>query len=202
MVSVDGPSPTSRTCPLSSEMKPDLLLHICCAPCATCVVELLGSDFRVHGFFYNPNIHPEEEYERRLEAVRKYAEAVDLDWEEGPYEPEGWFSYVREHEDEPEGGARCSLCYRLRLEETARRARELGFGYFATTLTIGPNKKARIINPIGRELGFKYGPTFVGGDFKKGKGFERSVVLSRRFELYRQDYCGCTFSLRERRRSL
>jgi len=178
------------------EMKPDLLLHICCAPCATRVVELLRSDFEVHGFFYNPNIHPEEEYRRRLEAVRKYAEAVGLDWEEGPYEPEEWFQYVRGYEDEPEGGARCPLCYRLRLEETARRARELGFGYFATTLTVGPKKKARVINPIGRELGFKYGPTFVGGDFKKGEGFKRSVALSRRFGLYRQNYCGCTFSLR------
>ncbi|RKY57670.1 MAG: hypothetical protein DRP95_06730 [Candidatus Latescibacterota bacterium] len=181
-------------------MKPKLLLHICCAPCATYVAELLGRDFEVHGFFYNPNIHPEEEYRRRLEAMQQYGKAVGFKWDEGPYEPGRWFSLVRGYEEEPEGGARCPICYRMRLEETARRAAELGFGYFATTLTIGPTKKAQVINPIGRELGFKYGLTFVGGDFKKGDGFKHSVRISRELGLYRQDYCGCIFSLKERRR--
>lgn len=177
--------------------KPRLLLHICCAPCSTHVVEKLRDSYDVTGFFYNPNIHPRAEYERRLETARTYTEKIGLKFLEGEFDVERWIDATRGYEDEPEGEARCNVCYRLRLEETAVRARALGFDSFATTLTISPRKKASVINPMGLELAGKYGVAFHAEDFKKKDGFKHSVEMSKQQGLYRQDYCGCLYSREE-----
>lgn len=178
-----------------------MLLHICCAPCSTHVVEKLRDRYHVTGFFYNPNIHPRDEYERRMATAERYAANIGLELLEGEYDVERWMEATKGFEGEPEGGARCSLCYRLRLEETAKRARDEEFKYFATTLTISPRKKASIINPIGREIAEKYRLFFHEEDFKKKDGFKHSVEMSRVHELYRQDYCGCIYSRKERKAS-
>ncbi len=177
--------------------KPKLLLHICCAPCSTHVVEKLRSDFDVSGFFYNPNIHPRGEYERRLTTARAYAEKIGLELLEGEYDNDGWMAATKGFENEPEGGARCAICYRLRLEETAKRAKRMGCDYFTTTLTISPRKRADVINPIGVEMAGKYGIDFHAEDFKKKEGFKHSVEMSKQQGLYRQDYCGCLYSREE-----
>jgi len=178
-----------------------LLLHICCAPCATHAFEVLRERFEVTGYAYNPNIHPEEEYARRLGAVRQWAERVGLAVLEGPYEPEAWFRATEGMESEPEGGARCEMCYRMRLERTAGVAGREGFGHLATTLTMGPSKRAEVVNRIGREVAAGHGLVFLEADFKKRGGFQRSLELSRAFGLYRQNYCGCRYSLRQPRRA-
>lgn len=181
-------------------VKPRMLLHICCAPCSTHVVEKLRDSYDVTGFFYNPNIHPDGEYERRLATARTYARSTGLELLEGEYEVARWMEATRGLESEPEGGARCPLCYRLRLEETALRAKAGGYEYFATTLTISPRKKAGVINPIGMEIAVKYGLNFHADDFKKKDGFKRSVEMSREHGLYRQDYCGCVYSMRDKKK--
>ena len=174
-----------------------LLLHVCCAPCATYVVQELKPSF---AYFYNPNIHPEEEYLLRLSEFRRYASIVGLDFTEGEYDTEHWFRIVRGYENEPEGGKRCEICYRDRLEKTAILAKELSnteektYTHIATTLTVGPTKKAGIINEIGEKVAKNYGLEFVSGDFKKHDGFKISCELSKQFNLYRQKYCGCIFS--------
>lgn len=172
--------------------KPKLLLHVCCAPCSTHVIETLKEDFDIVAYFYNPNIHPEEEYELRRENLKK----LDVNLIEGRYDTAAWFEATKDYENELEGGARCELCYRLRMEEAARFAKENKFNYFATTLTISPHKSARVINSIGEELSKKYGVKFYSADFKKKNGFKKSVELSRKHGLYRQSYCGCVFSMR------
>ena len=177
--------------------KPKLLLHICCAPCATYVVEVLREEYQVIGFFYNPNIHPAGEYYRRASEVRRFSQLAELTLIEGEYEEGRWWKEISGLEKEPEGGKRCPLCYRLRLEETARRATREGIPFFATTLTISPHKKAEIINPIGEEIGGRYDISFFAADFKKKDGFKKSVELSKKYGFYRQKYCGCEFSLRD-----
>ena len=170
-----------------------LLLHVCCAPCAVYVVQELKPSL---AYFYNPNIHPEEEYLLRLSEFRRYASIVGLEVIEGPYDTENWFNAIRGYEGEAEGGKRCEICYRERLEKTALAAKEKGYTHIATTLTIGPSKKANIINEIGEKAAEVYGLKFVSGDFKKCDGFKISCELSKQFSLYRQKYCGCTFSKR------
>ncbi|MFQ5816192.1 MAG: epoxyqueuosine reductase QueH [Candidatus Hydrothermarchaeaceae archaeon] len=182
--------------------KPGLLLHICCAPCSTHVVEKLMGSYDVTGFFYNPNIHPRDEYVHRLETARGYAGKIGVELLEGEYDVERWMEATRGYENEPEGGARCPICYRLRLEETAKRAKAGGYDYFATTLTISPHKKAAVINPIGMEMAEKYGVNFHGEDFKKKDGFGHSVEMSKEHGLYRQEYCGCVYSREERPKRL
>ena len=173
-----------------------LLLHICCGPCATHVVDLLTREYEVTGFFYNPNIYPEEEHQKRLAAAREVAQRFAITLREGDYEPEVFFDAVRGLEDEPEGGERCTLCYRMRLAVAADHASAGGFSHLASTLTLGPQKKASVINPIGKQESERAGLVFVEGDWKKKDGFKRSCERSHAFGLYRQNYCGCLFSLR------
>lgn len=181
---------------------PTLLLHSCCAPCSTYCVECLAPYFSITVFYYNPNISPEEEYKRRADEQREFLRKFDaprpISFMEGEYDPERFYNAVRGLEGEREGGGRCERCFSLRLMETAARAREIGADYFSTTLTISPLKNARAINEAGEEAASLYGVEFLNSDFKKRDGFKRSVELSNAYGLYRQDYCGCVFSKRER----
>ena len=173
---------------------PRLLLHICCGPCATTVIELLCDQFDVTGYFYNPNIHPEDEYLRRLEAAQEVTNRLGIQLIEGLYEPYIFFEAVRGLENEPENGSRCPVCFRQRLANTAYVAAADSFDFIATTLTVGPMKKASIINPIGENTAGCAGIKFLSGNWKKRNGFKRSCELSSEFDIYRQDYCGCLFS--------
>jgi predicted adenine nucleotide alpha hydrolase (AANH) superfamily ATPase len=171
-----------------------VLLHICCGVCAAGVVERLNQEgHEVSGFFYNPNIHPEEEYERRLDVARSVARELGFRLDVPPYNPEEWSLLAGSLEKEPEGGSRCQECYRLRLTRTFHFLGETDCNAFTTTLTVSPNKKADIINRIGVDLG---GDRFLARDFKKKDGFKRSNELARQWGLYRQHYCGCRYSMR------
>ena len=183
---------------------PALMLHACCAPCSSYVLEYLKSHCAITLYYYNPNISSEEEYRKRLEEVRRligeYNAALpgpDIRLLEGVWEPERFFEAVRGLEDEPEGGKRCEACFRLRLAETLARAEEAGSDYFTTTLTISPLKNAELLNEIGEELAGT-SLCWLPSDFKKRDGYKRSIELSHRYGLYRQDYCGCVYSKRER----
>ena len=173
-----------------------IALHICCAVCAAGAVErLIQEGHQVTGFFYNPNIYPEEEYQRRLENARIVARELHFDLKEGLYKPEDWDQAVKGWENEPEGGKRCPVCFRLRMEQTYRFMQQSGCEAFTTTLTMGSNKPGVLISGIGREIG---GEKFLSRDFKKKEGFKRAGELSRQWGLYRQHYCGCRYSLRDR----
>ena len=183
-----------------------LFLHSCCAPCSSYCLEYLRKYFDVTVFYYNPNISFGEEYRHRVEELKRLVEELNedaaggnpIELEEGPYEPERFFEAVKGMEDCPEGGERCFVCYELRLREAAKRAAEGGYDFFTTTLTISPLKNAQKLNEIGQRLGEEYGVACLPSDFKKKGGYQRSIELSREHELYRQDYCGCVFSKRER----
>lgn len=180
--------------------RPDLLLHSCCAPCTSSVLERLYPHFRVVLFYFNPNTHPREEYDKRGAELPKLLRAsgmTDVDIIFSDYEPESFFEAARGFEEEPEGGARCGECFTLRLGETARKAKELGIERFCSTLTVSPHKNAPLINAIGSELAQKGGVSWLYSDFKKKNGYLRSIELSREYGIYRQCYCGCTFSLEE-----
>lgn len=178
--------------------RPRLLLHSCCGPCSSYVLEYLTRYFEVFLSYYNPNIQPREEYDLRLEnqlCVLGRIPGVTLvpcGYDGGAYD-----EAVRGLEDEPEGGARCTECFKLRLDFAAREAKRLGCDYFATTLTVSPHKDAQRINAIGEALAGKYGVKWLPGDFKKRDGYKRSIELSREFGLYRQNYCGCLYSKTE-----
>lgn len=178
--------------------RPRLLLQSCCGPCSSYVLEALTPYFRVTVLYYNPNIQPREEYDLRLENQRKIIAALPtpskVDILECDYDGEKYDEAVKGLEAEPEGGARCTICFRLRLEETAKRASELGYDFFCTTLTVSPHKDAERLNQIGKALGERYGVSFLPSDFKKREGYKRSIQLSKEYDLYRQDYCGCLFS--------
>lgn len=187
---------------LESEGKaPTLFLHACCAPCSSYVLEYLASFFHITVFFYNPNISPGEEYEKRVaelhRLVRELPAKYPVSVVDGAYDPERFFAMARGMEQLPEGGERCFACYRLRLEETARRAAAGKYDYFTTTLSISPLKNAGKLNEIGGELAKNYGVAWLYSDFKKKNGYKRSIELSREYGLYRQNYCGCVFSKRE-----
>lgn len=176
-----------------------LLLQCCCGPCSTYVLEYLSRHFALTVLFYNPNIQPAEEYEKRLFWLKRVVsgyggQVAALDC---PYEGEAFVEAVRGIEQEPEGGARCTRCFRLRLRETARLAAERGFDYFCTTLTVSPHKDAERINEIGLALEREFGVSWLPSDFKKREGYKRATELSRQQGLYRQGYCGCAFSLAE-----
>ena len=181
--------------------RPRLLLQSCCGPCSSYVLEALTPFFRVTVLYYNPNIQPRAEYDLRLENQRKIIAALPtptaVDILECEYDGEKYDAAVKGLESEPEGGARCTVCFRLRLEETAKRAAELGCDWFCTTLTVSPHKDAERLNQIGRALGERYGVPFLPSDFKKREGYKRSIQLSKEYELYRQDYCGCLYSKSE-----
>ena len=182
-------------------IKPKLLLHSCCAPCSSAILEFLQNYFDITVYFYNPNITFEEEYYKRLNEQREYHEkrGYSIKVIEGNYNPkEDFFKQVKGLEDRREGGERCFKCYTLRMEATAQKAKELGFDYFSTVLSISPLKNAQWINEIGEKLSEKYGIKFLNGDFKKKNRYLRSTDISREYELYRQDYCGCVFSKMER----
>ena len=181
---------------------PTLLLHACCAPCSSYVLEYLSSYFKITIFFYNPNISPAAEYEKRVEELHRLVNELPAVYPikiiDGLYEPEKFYEMARGLEMIPEGGARCFACYRLRLEETARIARDHGFDYFTTTLSISPLKNAEKLNTIGEELAGIYQVDYLHSDFKKKNGYKRSIELSTQYGLYRQDYCGCIYSKQER----
>lgn len=186
---------------LDKEGKKKLLLHSCCAPCSCAILEFLKEYFDISIYFYNPNITEKEEYITRLEEQFTYNDEMGYGMEiiEGEYKPfEDFFPAIKGVEREKEGGARCFRCYKLRMEETARKAKELGFEYFSTVLSISPLKNSQWINEIGEELEEKYGVKFLRGDFKKKSRYLRSVHLSKEHNLYRQDYCGCIYSKVER----
>lgn len=177
---------------------PVLCLHSCCAPCSSYVLEYLGEAFKIYDFFYNPNITNEEEYRLRYEEMKRFLSEFPMGKQvellEVPYDPARYLELVKGYEECKEGGARCGICFAMRLEETAKKAKELGCDYFATTLTISPLKDASRINEIGTMLGKKYGVEYLPSDFKKKNGYKRSVELSAEYDLYRQNYCGCEFS--------
>lgn len=182
---------------------PTLLLHDCCAPCASAVLEILAPRFSVTLFYYDPNISPEAEYRRRADEAKRLLAVLPAEhpvsFREGAYDPERFAALAKGHENDPERGGRCTLCYRLRLTETARYAAEHGFEYFATTLTLSPYKDAARLNAIGAELEKEFGVKYLPSDFKKRGGYQRSLELSRVYGLYRQNTCGCVYSARDRK---
>lgn len=181
---------------------PSLLLHSCCAPCSSYCLEYLSQYFKITVLYYNPNLFPAGEYERRVFEQKKLVVALPTKYPvtlvEMKGEPEEFYSAVRGLEHTGEGGERCFACFRLRLERAARYAKENGFDFFTTTLTISPLKNAQKLNEIGEAVGEKFGVRHLPSDFKKKNGYKRSVELSKVYGLYRQDYCGCVFSKRER----
>ena len=179
------------------ETKPTLLLHSCCGPCSSYVLEYLTKFFDITLLFYGPNIQPREEYELRLEHQRKVIEHIPVKIMECDYDGEDFDKAVVGLEAEPEGGARCTECFRLRIERTAALAAKHGFEWYCTTLSVSPHKDAQRINALGYELGERYGVKWLPSDFKKRGGYQRSIVLSKEMGLYRQEYCGCAYSLAE-----
>ena len=181
---------------------PSLLLHSCCAPCSSYCLEYLSQYFKITVLYYNPNLFPAGEYERRVFEQKKLVVALPTKYPvtlvEMKGEPEEFYSAVKGLEHIREGGERCFACFRLRLERAARYAKENGFDFFTTTLTISPLKNAQKLNEIGEAAGVKFGVRHLPSDFKKKDGYKRSVELSKVYGLYRQDYCGCVFSKRER----
>ena len=177
--------------------RPRLLMHVCCAPCASAVLERVYPHFDVTLFYFNPNIHPREEYDRRageLPKLLRQAHMDDVPLLCADYDPESFFAAAAGLEGEPEGGARCGRCFELRLGETARLAAREGFDYFCTTLTVSPHKNARLLNEIGERLSAEQGVPWLPSDFKKKDGYLRSIRLCRQYGIYRQSYCGCAFS--------
>ena len=183
---------------------PKLLLHSCCAPCSSYVLEYLSDYFEITVFYYNPNVFPENEYTKRI--LEQQMLIADMNFKHpvsfiaGNYNREAFYDIAAGLEHLREGGERCFKCYELRLEEAARVAKEAEFDYFTTTLSISPLKNAEKLNEIGNKIGNKYDVKYLQSDFKKKNGYKRSVELSEQFGLYRQDYCGCEFSYRDRQR--
>ena len=180
---------------------PKLLLHVCCAPCSSYCLEYLSQYFDITVYYYNPNISKKEEYEYRLSEEKRFISIKEFKYPvkltDSEYCPEDFFRAVKGFENEPEGGLRCRECFKLRLEATAKKAKAEGFDYFTTTLTISTLKNAALLNEIGAEMAERYGVSWLYSDFKKKEGYKRSIELSREYQLYRQNYCGCVFSKRE-----
>ena len=181
---------------------PTLLLHTCCAPCSSAVIERLAQDFKITVFYYNPNIEPYEEYLKRKEEQKKFLKVFPspnpLNFLDCDYENEEFKKLALGLEKEKEGGPRCFRCYRLRLLKTAQKAKEFGFDYFTTSLSISPYKNAQKLNEIGLELEQVCGVSYLVSDFKKNDGYKKSILFSKEYNLYRQDYCGCVYSKKER----
>ena len=180
---------------------PALLLHSCCGPCSSYPIEYLSNYFYITIFYYNPNISPKEEYVRRVEEQKRLIQEMNtrypVEFMEGTYEPEKFYEMAKGMEGLKEGGERCFSCYRLRLEEAAIIAKEHNFDYFTTTLSISPMKNAMKLNEIGDELSGIYKVAYLNSDFKKKEGYKRSIELSKEYDLYRQDFCGCVYSRRD-----
>lgn len=186
----------------NKDKTPTLLLHSCCAPCSSYVLEYLTNYFEITILFYNPNITKEEEYLKRLNEIKKLVENIPhknkIEVVEGRYNPQEFLDIAKGLEDLKEGGERCFKCYRLRQEEAAKYAKENNYDFFTTTLSISPHKNADKLNEIGEELSSIYQVNYLYADFKKKGGYQRSIELSREYDLYRQDYCGCIYSKRDR----
>lgn len=178
-------------------MKKKILLHSCCGPCSTVCIERLIDDYDVTVFYYNPNIYSREEYEKRKKNEKVVCAHFDVPFIDGDYDEESWLEYIKGLEAEKEGGARCEKCFYYRLEETAKKAKEDGFDIFGTTLTVSPHKSTPVINSVGKKLSEKYSVEFLEESFKKKDGYLRSIKLSKELSLYRQNYCGCRFSIRK-----
>ena len=187
---------------VKNKKKPKLLLHVCCAPCSSYVLEYLNKYFDITVFYYNPNISTKEEYNKRYNEEIRFVKEYPFDNKikviNGEYDNDKYEELIKGFEDEKEGGPRCFKCYRLRLEESAKYAKENKYDYFTTTLTISPYKNSKVLNDIGHELSEIYGIKYLYSDFKKKNGYKRSIELSREYNLYRQDYCGCKYSVRNR----
>lgn len=181
--------------------KPRLLLHVCCAPCSSHVLELLSDSYDITAYFYNPNITEWEEYQKRIGELKRFTAeapfAKEVVVEEGAYEPEVFFAIAEGLEQEPERGRRCFRCYELRMRHAAQYARENGYDLFTTTLSVSPHKNATWLNEIGRSLSEELAVGYLFSDFKKKNGYVRSIALSKEYGLYRQDYCGCVYSRAE-----
>lgn len=177
-------------------MKPKMLVHICCAADALYVMEILKKDYQASGYFYNPNIFPRKEYELRLEETKKVAQILDFQLLEGDYDDEKWFEITQKFKDEPEKGKRCDICYAARLKKTAEMASALDFDIFTTVMSLSPWKKSDVLNRLGKMFAHRYKLNFHEANFKKQDGFRKSVESSKRYGLYRQDYCGCKYSMR------
>lgn len=173
----------------------NVILHVCCGVCAAgAIIQLLDEGYQLSGYFYNPNIHPREEYERRLEATRTVFDSFRIPLHTGIYESERWFELASGLANEPEGGRRCEVCFRLRLQETYRWMLFKGADMFASTLTVGPRKPALAINMLGNEIG---GAHYLSRDFKKKDGFRKASFIASELGIYRQNYCGCIYSMRK-----
>lgn len=189
---------------------PSLLLHSCCAPCSSYVLDYLSQYFKITVFYYNPNIYPENEYyfrekeqERFIEEfLEDHSESYPISFMAAPYEKDLYYKKVQGHEQDPEKGERCTICYEMRLRKTAEMAKKKNFDYFTTTLSISPHKDAQRLNVIGKKLAQEYGVNYLFSDFKKKDGFKKSTLLSQKYQIYRQDYCGCLFSYKARQEYL
>jgi predicted adenine nucleotide alpha hydrolase (AANH) superfamily ATPase len=177
-------------------MKRKLLLHVCCGPCGTHTINELKKKYDVTAFYYNPNIHPEGEYLRRLANAKKVGDFFKVPLTEADYDVDGWLERIAGMESEPEGGKRCSVCFADRLAATAKYAKEHGFDCFTTTLSISPHKDEKKINAIGEQLAKKHKINWLHSDFKKNDGFKKSIEMSKDLDLYRQKYCGCFYSVK------
>lgn len=182
--------------------RPRLLIHSCCAPCSSYVLEYLSNYFDITIYYYNPNIYPEEEYSRRIKEQQNLIAFMPLphpvQFRQGEYRPSDYYKQVKGFEAEAEGGKRCFLCYEMRLRKAAEFAAENGFDYFTTTLSISPHKNAQKLNELGMKAAEEYQVAYLPSDFKKKNGYQRSIMLSREYGLYRQDYCGCAYSRRKK----
>ena len=181
---------------------PSLLLHSCCAPCSSYCIEYLSQFFYVTVFYYNPNIYPDEEYYHRVKEqqrfIKEFPTKYPVKFIEGDYDKSSFYEIAKGLEKEPEKGIRCHRCYDLRLRRTAAVAKEKGFDFFSTTLTISPMKDSQVLNEIGASIGTELGVDWLYSDFKKREGYKRSTEISREYDMYRQDYCGCVYSYNER----
>ncbi|HOW82971.1 MAG TPA: epoxyqueuosine reductase QueH [Spirochaetota bacterium] len=175
-------------------------MHTCCAPCSSAVFELLNKDFNVTSYYYNPNISPQNEYRRRFGELERFAKTAGMPLIQGSYDIREWVKEVKEHRFMGERSPRCAACFMFRLRETFKKASLEGYDIVATVLSISPHKDAAVINRIGEQLQDIYGIEFLKADFKKNNGYKRSLELSREYGFYRQDYCGCVYSLMERKK--
>lgn len=180
---------------------PTLLLHSCCGPCSTYVLEYLSNYFKISVLYYNPNIYPSEEYffreEEQKQLIKKMNPKYEIGFIPSKYDPREYHKAIDGHQKEKEGGKRCELCFDLRLKQAGNVAKKMNFDYFTTTLSISPHKNSQLLNEIGKRISEEVGVGYLYSDFKKKNGFKRSVELTEEYDMYRQDYCGCVFSLHE-----
>ena len=174
-----------------------LLLHSCCGPCSTQVIDTLKNDYNITVYYYNPNIDCEEEYQHRLSEQKRFCKEVGINVIDQEYDHSEYLQECKGLENEPEGGKRCAVCFRLRLRKTAQKAKELGFDLFDTTLTVSPHKNSVVINEVGSKIAQEEGIDFLGGNYKKQDGYKKSIEFSKQYNLYRQNYCGCEFAKRK-----